>query len=89
MKPTLKSFRLLPALTGSALAATLILGSTAAWAGPVEKFEKKTAKAEKKAAKAEKKANKVPEISGEYAGSALALVLGGAAVVLGRRRKVS
>ena len=32
-------------------------------------------------------ARTVPEISGKYAGAALALVLGGAAVVLGRRRR--
>lgn len=33
------------------------------------------------------KATTVPEISGQQAGAGLALVLGGAAVVLGRRRK--
>jgi LPXTG-motif cell wall-anchored protein len=31
--------------------------------------------------------SRVPEINGTYAGAALALVLGGAAVVLGRRRR--
>lgn len=70
----LKFIRLV-ALAG--VAGGLVVAPSTASAGPKEKPVKK----------ATKPAKDVPEINGTHAGAAIALVIGGAAVVLGRRRR--
>jgi hypothetical protein len=69
-------------LLSPVLAAALALGVLVTTTPASADRPKKEAKP-----KVTKKAKEVPEINGTHAGVGLALVLGGVAVVLGRRRR--
>jgi hypothetical protein len=79
-------------LTRVLLGIAIACSSTAVIVAPAEAFadsaiDRRGEKSERNEKKADRRSRAVPEINAQHAGAAVALVAGGIAVALGRRRR--